>query len=132
MGKNGAGISKTKLRSSYLTLIVSVSLVLFLLSVLGLLIIKARSLTDYFRESLSFSVFLEEDVKEADIRMLKKDIDAKSFVKSAEYVSKEEAALSLREELGEEFISFLGYNPLSPTIDVKLKEIGRASCRERV
>jgi len=121
MGRNGAGISKTKLRSSYLTLIVSVSLVLFLLSVLGLVIINARSLSDYFRESLSFSVILEEDVKEADIRMLKKDIDAKGFVKSAEYVSKEDAAQKLKEELGEEFVSFLGYNPLSPTIDVYLK-----------
>jgi cell division transport system permease protein len=121
MGKNGAGISKTKLRSSYLTLVVSISLVLFLLSILGLVIINARELSDYFRESLSFSVFLEEDVKEADIRMLKKDIDAKSFVKRAEYVSKEDAAAKLKEELGEEFVSFLGYNPLSPTIDVFLK-----------
>lgn len=121
MGRNGAGISKTKLRSSYLTLVVSVSLVLFLLSTLGLVIINARGLSDYFRESLSFSVILGEDVLEADIRMLKKDIDAKSFVKAAEYVSKEDAAEKLKEELGEEFVSFLGYNPLSPTIDVYLK-----------
>lgn len=121
MGRNGAGISKTKLRSSYLTLVVSVSLVLFLLSILGLVVINARGLSDYFRESLSFSVILGEDVLEADIRMLKKDIDAKSFVKAAEYVSKEDAAIKLQEELGEEFVSFLGYNPLSPTIDVYLK-----------
>jgi cell division transport system permease protein len=121
MGRNGAGISKTKLRSSYLTLVVSVSLVLFLLSILGLVIINAQGLSDYFRESLSFSVILGEDVLEADIRMLKKDIDAKSFVKAAEYVSKEDAAEKLKEELGEEFVSFLGYNPLSPTIDVYLK-----------
>jgi cell division transport system permease protein len=121
MGRNGTGISKSKLRSSYLTLVVSVSLVLFLLSILGLVVINARGLSDYFRESLSFSVILEEDVLEADIRMLKKDIDAKSFVKSAEYVSKEDAAEKLKEELGEEFVSFLGYNPLSPTIDVYLK-----------
>lgn len=121
MGRNGAGISKTKLRSSYLTLVVSVSLVLFLLSTLGLVIINAQGLSDYFRESLSFSVILGEDVLEADIRMLKKDIDAKSFVKAAEYVSKEDAAEKLKEELGEEFVSFLGYNPLSPTIDVYLK-----------
>jgi len=121
MGRSGAGISKTKLRSSYVTLIVSVSLVLFLLSVLGLVFINARALSDYFRESLSFSVILDQDVKEADIRMIKKDIDAKSFVKAAEYVSKEEAAEKLKEELGEEFVSFLGYNPLSPTIDVYLK-----------
>jgi cell division transport system permease protein len=121
MGRNGAGISKSKLRSSYLTLVISVSLVLLLLSILGLVIINARGLSDYLRESLSFSVILEEGVKEADIRMLKKDIDAKSFVKAAEYVSKEDAAIKLKEELGEEFVSFLGYNPLSPTIDVYLK-----------
>jgi cell division transport system permease protein len=121
MGRNGAGISKTKLRSSYLTLVVSVSLVLFLLSILGLVIINARGLSDYFRESLSFSVILGEDVLEADIRMLKKDIDAKSFVKAAKYVSKEDAATMLEEELGEEFVSFLGYNPLSPIIEVNLK-----------
>jgi cell division transport system permease protein len=120
VSRNNAGISKTKLRSSYLTLVVSVSLVLFLLSILGLVIINARELSDYFRESLSFSVILDEDVKEADIRMLKKDLDAKSFVKSTEYISKDDAAVKLKEELGEDFLSFLGYNPLSPTIDVYL------------
>ncbi len=120
MSRSNAGISKTKLRSSYVTLVVSVSLVLFLLGILGLVIINARELSDYFRESLSFSVILDEDVKEADIRMLKKDLDAKEFVKLTEYISKEDAALKLMDELGEDFLSFLGYNPLSPTIDVYL------------
>lgn len=100
---------------------VSVSLVLFLLSILGLIIINARELSDYFRESLSFSVILDEGIKEADIRLLKKDLDAREFVKSTEYISKEDAALKLKEELGEDFLSFLGYNPLSPTIDVYLQ-----------
>ena len=103
-----------------MTLVVSVSLVLFLLGILGLVIINARELSDYFRESLSFSVILDEEIKEADIRMLKKDLDAKEFVKLTEYISKEDAAVKLKEELGEDFISFLGYNPLSPTIDVYL------------
>ncbi len=120
MSRGNAGISKTKLRSSYVTLVVSVSLVLFLLGILGLVIINARELSDYFRESLSFSVILDEEIKEADIRMLKKDLDAKEFVKLTEYISKEDAAVKLKEELGEDFISFLGYNPLSPTIDVYL------------
>jgi len=120
VSRGNAGISKTKLRSSYVTLVVSVSLVLFLLGILGLVIINARELSDYFRESLSFSVILDEEIKEADIRMLKKDLDAKEFVKLTEYISKEDAAVKLKEELGEDFISFLGYNPLSPTIDVYL------------
>lgn len=115
------GLSKTRLRSSYLTLVVSVSLVLFLLGVLGLLLINAKELSDYFRESLSFSIMLDDDAKEADIRMLQKDLDAKQYVKSTSYISKNEAAVKMKEELGEDFINFLGDNPLPPSIDVYLK-----------
>jgi cell division transport system permease protein len=114
------GYSKTRLRGSYVTLVISVSLVLFLLGVLGLVLINARELSDYFRESLSFSVMLDDGAKEADIRMLQKDLDAKPYVKSTEYVSKDEAALKMKEELGEDFINFLGDNPLPPSIDVYL------------
>jgi cell division transport system permease protein len=120
MSRNENGASKAKLRSSYLTLVVSVSLVLFLLGILGLVLINAKELSDYFRESLSFSVWLKDDTKEADIRMLQKDLDAKHYVKSTEYISKDEAAEKMKEELGEDFISFLGDNPLPPSIDVYL------------
>jgi cell division transport system permease protein len=119
--KKDNGLSKARLRSSYLTLIVSVSLVLFLLGVLGLVIINAQGLSNYFKESLSFSIMLNEEAKEADIRMLQKDMDAKPYVKSTEYVSKEEAAAKLKKDLGEDFVNFLGYNPLSPSIDVYLR-----------
>lgn len=120
MKKKEQGTSKIRLRSSYVTLIVSVSLVLFLLGILGLVLINARELTDYFRESLSFSVMLDDNAKEADIRMLQKDLDAKQYIKSTEYVSKEEAAVKMKEELGEDFIDYLGDNPLPPSIDVYL------------
>ena len=120
MKKKEAGFSKTRLRSSYLTLVISVSLVLFLLGVLGLVIINARELSDYFRESLSFSVMLDDEAKEADIRMLQKDLDAKLYVKSTEYISKDEAAAKMKVDLGEDFINFLGDNPLPPSIDVYL------------
>jgi cell division transport system permease protein len=118
--KKETGFSKARLRGSYLTLVISVSLVLFLLGVLGLVIINARELSDYFRESLSFSVMLDDDAREADIRMLQKDLDAKPYVKSTEYISKDEAAVKMKEDLGEDFISFLGDNPLPPSIDVYL------------
>lgn len=103
-----------------MTLVISVSLVLFLLGVLGFVLINAHELSDYFRESLSFSLYLDDEAKEADIRMLQKDLDAKNYVKSTEYVSKEEAAAKMKEDLGEDFINFLGDNPLPPTIDVYL------------
>ena len=112
--------TNTRLTGSYLTLIISVSLVLFLLGILGFILINARELSDYFRESLSFSVILDDDAKEADIRMLQKDLDAKMFVKSTIYVSKDEAAAKMNEDLGEDFINFLGDNPLPPSIDVYL------------
>jgi cell division transport system permease protein len=115
-----AGYSKTRLRSSYVSLVISVSLVLFLLGVLGLVLINAKELADYLRESLSFSIMLDDDAKEPDIRMLQKDLDAKPYVKSTEYISKDAAALKMKKELGEDFISFLGDNPLPPSIDVYL------------
>ncbi|MCX6259998.1 MAG: permease-like cell division protein FtsX [Bacteroidia bacterium] len=120
MKKKETGFSKAKLGGSYLTLVISVSLVLFLLGILGLVIINAKELSDYFRESLTFSVILDEDAREADIRMLQKDLDAKPSVKSTEYVSKDEAATKMKEDMGEDFISFLGDNPLPPSIDVYL------------
>ena len=120
MKNKEAGLSKTRLRSSYLTLVISVSLVLLLLGILGFILINARELADYFRESLSFSIMLDDDAKEADIRMLQKDLDAKLFVKSTKYISKDEAAVKMKKDLGEDFISFLGDNPLPPSIDVYL------------
>lgn len=120
MSSRETRLSKTRLTGSYLTLVISVSLVLFLLGILGFILINARELSDYFRESLSFSVILDDNAKEADIRMLQKDLDAKKFVKSAIYVSKDEAAAKMNEDLGEDFISFLGDNPLPPSIDVYL------------
>ena len=120
MTKSEEGISKNRLRSSYLTLVVSISLVLFLLGIFGMVLINAHQLSNYFRESLSFTVMLKDDAREADIRMLQKDLDAKHFVKKTEYVSKDEAAAKLKKDLGEDFLDFLGYNPLMPTIDVYL------------
>jgi cell division transport system permease protein len=112
--------SKSRLTGSYLTLVISVSLVLFILGIFGLIIINARQLSDYFRESLSFSIMLDEEAKEADIKMLQKDLDAKHYVKSTTYISKDEAAAKMKQELGEDFIDFLGDNPLPPSIDVYL------------
>jgi cell division transport system permease protein len=120
MERKGRSFSNTRLRGSYLTLVISVSLVLFLLGILGLVLINSKELSDYFKESLSFSVMLDDDAREADIRMLQKDLDAKPYVKSTEYVSKDEAAAKMKEDLGEDFISFLGDNPLPPSIDVYL------------
>lgn len=112
--------TRRRLRSSYLTSVISISLVLFLLGVLGLLVLNAKRLSEYVKENIGFSIILKEEVKEVDIIRLQKNLDATHYVKSTEYITKEEAARELKKELGENFIEFLGYNPLLASIDVHL------------
>lgn len=112
--------SKRRLRTSYITTVVSITLVLFMLGVMGLLLLNAQKLSDYVRENIGFSIILKDEVKEPDVLRLQKILDAKQFVKSTEHIDKKEAARELQQDLGEDFIDFIGYNPLPVSIDVKL------------
>jgi cell division transport system permease protein len=120
MSKKESNTTKRRLRSSYVTSIISISLVLFLLGMLGLLVLNAKRLSDYVKENIGFSVILKENVKEVDVILLQKSLDASEFVKSTKYITKEEAARELQQELGEDFIDFLGFNPLLASIEVNL------------
>jgi cell division transport system permease protein len=118
--KKESRIARRRLRSSSVTSIISISLVLFLLGLLGLLLLNAKKLSDYVKENIGISIILKDGVKEVDMRRLQKDLDATPYVKATEYISKEEAAEKLQDELGEDFINFLGYNPLLASIDIYL------------
>jgi cell division transport system permease protein len=109
-----------RLRSSYITSIISISLVLFMLGLIGVLLINAKKISDYVKENIGFTVYLKDASKEADILRLQKTIDSRKYVKSTEYITKELATQKFQEELGEDFVSFLGYSPLLPSIEVKL------------
>jgi cell division transport system permease protein len=113
--------TKWRLRSSYLSSVISNSLVLFMLGILLLLLFNAKRLSDFVKENIGFSVILHDDVREVEASFLRKTLDASPFVRITEYISKEEAARELKEELGEDFIGFLGYNPLSSSIEVRLR-----------
>jgi cell division transport system permease protein len=120
--KNSEGkVTRNRLRSSSLSSIISISLVLFMLGIIGILIFNAKKLSDYVKENIGFSIFLQDDVREVDANFLRKTLDASAFVRYTEYISKERAAKELKDELGEDFITFLGYNPLSASIDVRMK-----------
>jgi cell division transport system permease protein len=112
---------RSRLFTSYLTSIISNTLVLFLVGLVLLLLFNTKKLSDYVRENNGFSVMLNDNVREAEILKLQKNLDAKVFVKSTQYISKDKAAQDLQKDLGEDFIQFLGYNPLLPSIDLKLK-----------
>jgi len=118
MSKQEERYNKRRLKSSYLTSVVSIFLVLFMMGSLGLLIMSSKKISDYVKESFGFEVFMNENVKEADIKQLQKTLDSYDFVKSTDYITKERAAEILEEDLGEEFVSFIGYT-LPPSIDVR-------------
>ncbi|MBN2482116.1 MAG: FtsX-like permease family protein [Bacteroidales bacterium] len=112
--------TQRRLTASYLTSLVSITLVLLLLGLIGALLLNSRKLSEYVKEHIGFSVFLQNDAREVDILNLQKTLDAKNYVKETSYITKEQAAEDFQKELGEDFVEFLGYNPLPSSIDVKL------------
>ncbi len=113
--------SKRKLAGSSITTVVSLSLVLFMLGLLGIIILNTRKLADNVKENIGFQVILNDNAKEADVQHFTKTLDASEYVKSTEFITKEEAADRLKKDLGEDFINFLGYNPLLSSVNVHLK-----------
>ena len=105
---------------SYLTTTISISMVLFLIGLLGVVLLNAERLAKYVRENIGVTLVLKEEVQEQDIKDLMNSLQATDFVKSFEYIDKETAADKLKTDLGEDFTGFLGYNPLFSSIDVKL------------
>jgi len=122
MSKKESRTYTRRIRGSYITSIISISLVLLLIGMVGLLLINGRNIKKQVMESIGFNVILKENVKEADIYQLQKILDAKEYILSTEYITKEEAALETEQMLGEDFIRFLGYNPLPPSIRVRLHQ----------
>jgi len=112
---------KNKIRGAYFTSLISIFLVLLILGIVGLLILSTKSVSDYVKENVCFSLIIKNNVKEPDIKQYQKNLDTYDFIKSTKYVTKEEAAEVLKQDLEEDFIETLGYNPLSPTILVYLK-----------
>lgn len=111
-----------RIRSSAITSMISISLVLLLIGLVGLLLVNGRNIRQQVMESIGFNVILKENIKEADIYQLQKILDAREYILSTEYITKEEAALETEQMLGEDFIQFLGYNPLPPSIRVRLHQ----------
>lgn len=120
MSKSFERYQKRKLISSYFSVVLSISLVLFLLGVLGLLVLNTKKMADHFKEQITISVFLKDNAKQVEVDQLQKSLAMAAYTKSATYVSKEEAAEKHSEDIGENFQDFLGYNPLKNSIDVQL------------
>jgi len=111
-------INKRRLQTTYLSVVISIGLVLFLLGILGLFLINAQKIADQFKEQIALTIYIKDDAKAIDIEQLQKTLRFKAATKSINFVSKEEAAERYIEDIGEDFMEFLGYNPLQNSIDV--------------
>jgi cell division transport system permease protein len=112
--------NKRRLRTAYFSVSISIALVLFMIGVLSVLVLNARTLAREMRENFTFTLLLKADAPEVDMRQLVKELQLMDYVKETEFISKDEAAEILQDELGEDFVDFLGYNPLSDALDIRL------------
>ena len=110
-----------RLISSYFSVVISIALVLFLMGLLGLLVLNTKKIADHFKEQIALTIYLKDTAKEVEITQLNKSLALAEYTKSTTYVSKEEAAEAHSKEIGEDFMDFLGYNPLQNSIDVYVK-----------
>lgn len=112
---------KRKLISSYFSVVISIALVLFLLGCLGLLVVNAKKVADHFREQVVVTIYLNDSAKDVEVKQLQQSLIMAEYTKDAKYVSKEEAAQIVKADIGEDFMAFLGSNPLQNSIDVYLR-----------
>jgi cell division transport system permease protein len=112
---------KRRLISSYFSVVLSVFLVLFLLGMLGLFIINSKKLADDFRENIAMTVFFKNEANDTIIKSFDGELKKAPFAKTFEYVSKDAAAKQHTDIIGEDFVTFLGENPLQNSFDIHLK-----------
>lgn len=116
------GSSRKRTKSVYISTVISIALVLLMTGLLGLILVHAKNLSKYVKENIVLNVIVNDNINEGDVLSFQKDIEKDGYVLRTEYVSKELAAKNLKEDLGEDFVEYLGHNPLLPSIDIYLKE----------
>jgi len=121
MAKREQNIPLRRLRSSYLSAVISISLVLFLLGSSGILLINAYRLSVYFKENITLTIILDETTSDADAAWVRKQMDVAPYVRETKFVSKEQAAEEMKMTLGVDFMEVFDVNPLPIAVEAKLK-----------
>lgn len=117
------GTRKKKTAGSYFVSTLSIALVLVVIGILVFILLNAKSVSDHVKQNIGFSIIVKDNVNEAEIKKMQKILDTKPFVSSSVFISKAEAARVFKEELGEDFEAVLGYNPLLPSVEIKLNPV---------
>jgi cell division transport system permease protein len=116
-----ASASAKKTKTIYISTVFGIAMVLSMIGLLGLILVEAHNLSRYVKENIVLNIFVDDAAHETDVLQLQKQIEGNIMVKQTQYVSKELAARNLQKDLGEDFVKFLGYNPLSQSLDIYLK-----------
>ncbi|MBE7629859.1 cell division protein FtsX [Tenacibaculum piscium] len=121
MSNSFESFQKRRLQSSYISVVISIALVLFMMGVLGLMLLKSTKVANHFKEKVVMTLFLNDDVAKKDIKKFQETLEKEAYTNKIVYVTKAEAAKIYKEDLGEDFLQFLGDNPLKNGIDIYLK-----------
>ncbi len=112
---------KRRIISTNISVVISIAIVLFLLGALGFFLLNSKKITNHFKEKITITVFFKEHTKLSEIKQFEKKIKLSPQVKQTKFVTKKEAAEKLQKDIGEDFIKFLGYNPLQDNLEINLK-----------
>ena len=121
MGSSFDKFQKRRLISSYFSVVLSIFLVLFLVGILGLFVLNSKKLSDDFKEQIAMTVFFKEEAHDTILKNFAAELKTAKYVKTSVFVSKEDAAKVHTEIIGEDFMTFLGANPLQNSFDIHLK-----------
>lgn len=112
---------KRRLQSSYISVVISIALVLFMVGILGLILLKSTKVANYVKEKVAITLFIKDKVTQKQIKTFRESLLKEEFTRKAIYTSKAQAAKKYSKEIGEDFLQFLGQNPLKNGIDIYLK-----------
>ena len=112
---------KRRLQSSYFSVVISIALVLFMIGILGLILLKSTKVSNHFKEKVAMTLFLKDGVSYKGTEALQDSLKKSDFTKRIRFVSKTQAAKEYSKDIGEDFLKFLGKNPLKNGIDLYLK-----------
>lgn len=113
--------SRRRISSLSVTMVISVSLVLFLLGLLGIFFIGAKKISDHLKENIGFHVYLKDQAKSDEVDRLHNYLTTTNYVKSFSFITKDSAAALYKKDVGEDFVQFIGYNPLPASMEIQLK-----------
>ncbi len=120
MSKSFDSFQKRRLQSSYISVVVSIALVLFMIGILGLILLKSTRVANHFKEKVVMTLFLKDNLSAKQVANFKSALEKETHTKRIVFISKEQAAKNYQEDLGEDFLKFLGDNPLKNGIDIYL------------